>query len=269
MAIKNTLKRCIKIAVSLPLFFADTMARIVPGQHAARCVILYYHAITPAEVKKFIRQMDRFGSIVTPVAAVEDIPAGAKGRFGIVTFDDGYESVVKNALPVLRERKIPCTIFITTGSIGKKPLWVNDPGHAFYNEKVMDADEIKKLGSDGLVTIGSHGVNHSNSRNLTDEAFLQEIAESRRVLEDIAGHSITTFSFPHGKYLERHLAIAASAGYKRVFSIEPLLEKEPCTAFLLGRISINPEDWTIECFLKIAGAYRWQTWKCFGRKPGE
>jgi peptidoglycan/xylan/chitin deacetylase (PgdA/CDA1 family) len=38
-----------------------------------------------------------------------------------VTFDDAYQRVLKNALPVLR-KNIPATIVGPTGSLGSRPL---------------------------------------------------------------------------------------------------------------------------------------------------
>lgn len=266
---KTTFKRIIKLVFSLILFCADKLLCFFPFQRMARCIILYYHAIPETDTGRFARQMDEFLSRVKPLATIEDVPAAAQRRYGMITFDDGFESIVKNALPLLRSRNIPCTIFIPTGSIGGKPKWVKDPAHRFHGEQVVGEKEIARLGADALVTIGSHGVNHSNSRCLPDGEFTRELEQSRRALEKIVGRQVTLFSFPHGEFFPKHLKLAQCAGYTRAFSIEPRFEKPLSAGFLLGRVAVDPADWPIEFFLKLSGAYRWQTWKRAGRKADE
>ncbi len=60
------------------------------------------------------------------------IEVNKEGRDAVViTFDDGYADVLRNALPVLEEYEIPATVFITTGNIDN--LYPN------YMESIIDA----------------------------------------------------------------------------------------------------------------------------------
>ena len=44
----------------------------------------------------------------------------------VITFDDGYENLYTHAFPILKELKIPATVFLTTDLIDKKiQLWVD------------------------------------------------------------------------------------------------------------------------------------------------
>jgi peptidoglycan/xylan/chitin deacetylase (PgdA/CDA1 family) len=125
---------------------------------------------------------------------------------------------------------------------------------------VVDRQQIAQLSSEKLIAIGSHGVSHGNSCRLSDEEFRREVVESKKALEDITNNPITSFSFPHGKYANRHLDILQAAGYAMAFSIDPSVEQLGKDKFLLGRVSVNPDDWRIEFYLKVLGAYRWQHW---------
>jgi peptidoglycan/xylan/chitin deacetylase (PgdA/CDA1 family) len=95
------------------------------------CVVLYYHAVRPEERASFGRQMDELLSIGSPIRADRREPLQPGRRYVAVTFDDGFVSVVENALPELRDRRIPCTIFVPTGSLGTRPSWLNSrtPGY--------------------------------------------------------------------------------------------------------------------------------------------
>jgi len=259
------LTRIVKVLIGCIFFIIDELyemiVRMVGQKCRGRCVILYYHSIRDEQKAAFAWQMDRFRSLVTPVSGIDDVSSDANGRYGMITFDDGYESVIKNALPQLRARNLPCTVFIPTGSIGARPQWVQNSSHAFYSERVVNPEQISQLASEKLVIIGSHGVSHANSCRLSDDEYGREIVESKNVLEDMINGPVTVFSFPYGKYLERHLDMLHAAGYNRAFSIEPKVERPGSDKFLLGRIPVNPDDWRIEFILKLSGAYRWQTWR--------
>lgn len=47
-------------------------------------------------------------------------------RYAIITFDDGFSSVLSEAHPFLSERKIPYTIFLNKNAIEKNQLWFSN-----------------------------------------------------------------------------------------------------------------------------------------------
>ncbi|NJN68037.1 MAG: polysaccharide deacetylase family protein [Chloroflexaceae bacterium] len=76
-----------------------------------------------AEQMDFVRQ--RFN-----IVAMEDVIAWLRGvgslpvRPMLITFDDGYRDNLTNALPVLQQRNLPATIFLTTGCVeSAEPFW--------------------------------------------------------------------------------------------------------------------------------------------------
>ena len=59
------------------------------------------------------------------VITLADLPHARrdpKGRYVMVTFDDGYRDNYELAFPVLKRERIPATFFITTGFIDDSPL---------------------------------------------------------------------------------------------------------------------------------------------------
>ena len=91
---------------------------------------------------------DRFN-----VVAMDRLVAWLKGttdlpkRPAVITFDDGYADNSTFALPALRERGLPATIFLTTSLIGSGDAsWWDRLAYGFHHTAVTDV-EIPTLGS--------------------------------------------------------------------------------------------------------------------------
>jgi peptidoglycan/xylan/chitin deacetylase (PgdA/CDA1 family) len=223
-----------------------------------RGVILYYHAVKPHQRAMFARQMETLASTahLFPAGAPDRMVAGATNV--AVTFDDGFRSVVDYAVPELEKRRIPFTMFVPSGCLGKRPSWVQDRAHPSWVERVLSAAEIRALAGAPLLTLGSHAVSHRNLCALGAAEAARELAQSKGDLESASGCEVSLFSFPHGAYTDVLVEQARQAGYRRVYSVEPELLDADSGAFVVGRVSVDPDDWPIEFRLKIGGAYRWQ-----------
>jgi peptidoglycan/xylan/chitin deacetylase (PgdA/CDA1 family) len=267
-------KRLIKVAVSAVVRAGDLLLaggrRLLGRPAPARAVVLYYHAVRPELGAAFSRQMDLLLRHARPWRAETTLPPGS-GRHVAVTFDDGYASVVGHALPALKRRAIPFTVFFPTGSWNSRPAWVRDPAHPFFHERVLSREELRTLAAEPLVTIGSHSINHPNFLRLDPVTAEREFRESRQELEALLGRPVELFSFPHGAHDERLVRQAREAGYRRVFTIEPEQVDPAAPGVTVGRVAVEPDDWPLEFRLKLAGAYRWQAKKTKmqdqGREP--
>jgi len=252
--------RLLKLLLSLWVVCIDEVSAayryLLGRQIATKCVVLYYHAIRVEARQQFASQMDELARLSVPIdiGSQEPLPKGV--RYSAVTFDDGFLSVVDNALPELRVRMIPCTIFVPTGSIGCRPSWIGG-SHEDAAEVVLSADVMRAVASEPLVRIASHSVSHPDFSRLDDEQAKDEFHMSKSMIEEITGREVASFSFPHGAHTEESLDLAAQCGYARVFTIDPVQLADPRKGFVVGRVRVEPDDWPIEFRLKVLGAYRW------------
>lgn len=223
------------------------------------CVVLYYHAITRDDRPRFARQVDLIKRLAKPIPAntKETLTDGV--HHVVVTFDDGFQSILENALPELIERRIPSTIFFPAGYLGRRPDWIKDESHEGRSEVVMTEEQIRDLPPEHIL-VGSHTMTHPNLNLLGEDEMRRELTESREELQRLTGRSITLLSFPFGEYDTRVVEMARLAGYEQLFGILPILsflEEKEC---VIGRVSVKPSDWPLEFRLKMLGAYRWLAW---------
>lgn len=144
---------------------------------------------------KFTGLLEGFDNYATLTEVVEK----PSERHIAVTFDDGLKDVYEMAYPFLKERNIPFTVFIVTDFLD--------------TEGYITTENLRELASDGLVTIGSHGVTHKNLNSLSAEEQKAELTESKRIIESIIGKPVNAFAFSHGQYNKDTLSLMNDYDY--------------------------------------------------------
>jgi peptidoglycan/xylan/chitin deacetylase (PgdA/CDA1 family) len=254
------ISRIIKLVISF-IFFALNKVAMVTCLLTGRkkqptLVVITYHPIKASETARFEKQMDMLLKTGRPVPLDSNISALAGGNNIAVTFDDSYQSILQNALPVLLAKNIPATIFVPTGCLGKKPAWINNKNHKYASETVATEAQLKALPTD-LITIGSHTVSHINLTNVDERIARREIFESKETLEKVLNKKVTLFAAPYATLDKKFTPLFKEAGYQRVFLNIPTFPATKTDVYILGRTSVEPTEWPVEYRLKLAGAYQW------------
>ncbi len=65
-------------------------------------------------------------------------------------------------------------------------------------ELMLNWDEVARLDSSPLVTIGAHGMHHLTSNRLDSAALREELAGAKSVLEERLGHPVRHLAYPYG-----------------------------------------------------------------------
>ena len=252
--------RIIKITVSfvyLAVFGLFRLIKRIIGRPVRPfCVTLYYHDVTNEQKEKFTRQLDMIqkNSKVVP-ADIAELDKDVK-LYSVLTFDDGFKSLLITAIPQMAERKIPATIFVPSGFVDKNADWDMEDTCADRSKQIMSETDLKNLDAD-LIKIGSHTVSHAKLTMLDQENIKYQLLNSKQQLEQILGYSVTMFSFPYGAFNNHIIETAKQAGYYRVFTIIPDWSMTVSDEFISGRVAASPDDWPVELWLKLNGAFRW------------
>src|SRR6516162_4677506 len=121
-------------------------------------------------------------------------PDSLPERAALITFDDGYRSILDYGLPELQFFEYPAVMFVPTAFIG---------GHNEFDadnepeEAICDWDELRELERCG-VSVQSHGVSHRAFSGLNPAEQEQELLRSKAALEDGLGKAVEVFSYPYG-----------------------------------------------------------------------
>ncbi len=114
-----------------------TVASVLsPAGKRASLLVLIYHRVPaqpdpllPSEpdALRFAAQMDLMASLFNVLPLTEAVAKLKDGslpaRAACITFDDGYTNNLEVALPILKARNLPATVFVSTGFIGGGRMW--------------------------------------------------------------------------------------------------------------------------------------------------
>lgn len=115
-----------------------------------------------------------------------------------LTFDDGFSSDYDLVLPELKKVGAAVTFFIVTDLL-------DTPGY-------LETGQVKSLSESGM-QIGSHSKSHPNFLKLNAGERMQELRDSKVILEKIISKEVTTFSFPFGFYDDACIKAVFDANY--------------------------------------------------------
>jgi peptidoglycan/xylan/chitin deacetylase (PgdA/CDA1 family) len=110
--------------------------------------------------------------------------------------------------------------------------------------QMLSAQEVQAADRT-CIEFGAHGHTHAPLTTLPRPE--QELQQSHALLASLQP-GVSSMSFPHGAYTEAIVAQAAAAGFRLIFSSDPLLLdlKHPGSGQRIGRIHVPENEWTTE-----------------------
>lgn len=135
----------------------------------------------------------------------------------LITLDDGWLDNYLYAYPILKEKNIPATIFITPGLIG-------------VDKHLFSWDQISEMHASGLVQFASHGYTHKRLRDLNNEEALSELKKSKQALEEFYKQPAKSFCYPFGAFDRRIRQLVFEAGYTMDYGTRKGINRWPWNA---------------------------------------
>jgi peptidoglycan/xylan/chitin deacetylase (PgdA/CDA1 family)/2-polyprenyl-3-methyl-5-hydroxy-6-metoxy-1,4-benzoquinol methylase len=212
--------------------------------------------VTAARLDEHMRVLRR---LCTPIS-LEQFGEIAAGRMAappaavLVTFDDGYRTVLTEALPVLERWDIPSAVFVCPDPIERQVRFWFDAVSAQHGDNrvcelkrvpyeewrrainaatmpvsaddphaPLSVPELKQLARHPLITIGGHTMTHPLLASLPRERQLEEIRGCRLRLNEWLGTPVRWFAYPDGQpgadFLSETVQVVAEAGFEEGFAV--------------------------------------------------
>jgi peptidoglycan/xylan/chitin deacetylase (PgdA/CDA1 family) len=157
----------------------------------------------PGELEALLDGLAMKGVRIVPLAEIL-APTDAPGHRVVLTFDDGIRSVHRMALPILARRRLPATLYVVAGWVGRTNAWPSQPA-GMPSFPLMSWDELREARDAGL-GIGSHTASHRYLRALGEQDWQGELADARARLEDELQVAVEDFAYPYGTYDDEAVA---------------------------------------------------------------
>ena len=196
---------------------------------------------TNVKVKNFLEHIkiieENNINFINPKKFEDELKNNKSQRKILLTIDDGFSSFYKNAWPILKEKKIPFILFVSTREVG-----------AF---NYMTWDQIREISKEDFVEIGNHSHTHEYLVDENSESIKADIEKSIAIFKKELGGNSNFFSYPFGEYSIEFKNIIKSLNFKYAFGQHSGVMDETKDLYELPRYPINEKYGEIERFKSL------------------
>ncbi len=143
-----------------------------------------------------------------------------------ITLDDGHRDNYINAFPILKKYGFNATVFIAPDQMGKE-LWYSrkrrkwerayDDNDDLYFE-FLYWNQIREMAKYGI-SFQAHTCSHPYLSELSESVVIEELKNSKYILENELNTSFDFLSYPYGDYNDTIIKIAKECGYKAAVTV--------------------------------------------------
>lgn len=174
----------------------------------------------------FRRQMLRLREAGLRTMSVGEALTGQNHSGIVLTFDDGCETDLLAAAPLLIELGFSSTFYVVPGFLGQKGY--------------MSPRQLRKL-SNLCFEIGCHSMSHAYLTDLKPAQLFSEIVEAKDRLEQLLGERVCHLSCPGGRWSPQVASLARESGYSSVATSRPAINYPSTNRFRLARLAVTSE----------------------------
>lgn len=232
-------------------------------------ILMYHHvAVTPpggfekytVMTRAFAAQMRWLGQMRYTPVTLDRLIAARQGeqllppRPILITFDDGFQECIEQALPIMQQYGMSAIFYLVAGLMGRTSEWLKRERNVEL--ELANWQTVRQLLAAGF-QCGAHSLTHPHLTELTETACRRELLEARKVMEQNLGQEITHLAYPFGASNARVRALTIESGYRTACSVEIGLSTERDSLFALRRVPITGFDSLADFACRLRTGWRW------------
>lgn len=205
-------------------------------QNVAKTETMRSLHVSPSSFKNQLRILKILGFRGCTVSeATKAMQEGSTEKLVALTFDDGYQNFLQNALPSLQAFGFKATIYVLSGLIGKSNIW--DHAYGISPNRLLDERELKLCIRQGT-ELGCHSHSHQ-SLNTESIDLASEITVSKGLLEQKFQVHVDSFCYPYGHFNQNVVDTVKLSGFRSATTMIRSRASSSDDPFMLPRIPIN------------------------------
>ncbi|MGN1092117.1 MAG: polysaccharide deacetylase family protein [Monoglobaceae bacterium] len=126
-------------------------------------------------------------------------------RSVVITFDDGYNCLYKNALPILKKYNAKATVYVVADMIG--------------TDYYCTQEELREMSDSNAFRVYSHTKTHPYLTDISNSELEEEFRESNIMIYNITKREVTSIAYPYGYYDDEVISIAKKF-YKNAMTVD-------------------------------------------------
>lgn len=191
--------------------------------------------VSPAGLANLMSDLEQSGFQSVSIKSASQGQSASSPRF-VISFDDGYEGALKNGAECIRKHGFTAIQFLVADRLGQLNEW--DLGQDTAMERLMDLTQVREwlaLGHE----IGAHTLTHPRLSEIPLDRAREEIAASKKKLEDLFGAPIRHFAYPYGNYNDEIVKLVEEAGFDTACTTESGCVQPTDDALRLNRLTVK------------------------------
>lgn len=180
----------------------------------------------------------------------------------VITFDDAFLDFYTDALPILKRYGFAATLYVPTAYVGGTSRWMEHEGEGL--RPILSWEQLREIRDSGI-ECGTHTHSHPQLDLLPLAQAKKEITQSKRILEEHLGETVSSFAYPYGYHTSAVKQLVREVGYTSACAVKNALSTPATDPFALARVLVDP-DTDVDAFAALlAGHNRRITFAAYTR----
>ena len=209
--------------------------------------------VTPSSFSTQMHWLSRLGYRGLAMSELMPYLRGEKkGKVVGITLDDGYQSNVSHALPILKQHGFSATCYVVSGRLGQHNEW--DAALGMAKAALMSGEEMRAWLDAGM-EVGSHTCSHADLNQLSLAEARHELLQSKSDLENLLQKPVTQFCYPYGHFSPEQEALVSQAGYEAATTTHRGRACATDRMTALPRVPVVRSTYAVQFLLKVLTHY--------------